>query len=226
MGQSVIGALRVNLGLDSAQFHKGAKGVGKSSQEMRGLFLKVTGAAVAMGAGISVAALRGARQIDEVAKSARRLDSSIGGFRAMQLSASEAGVSLSGLTNDVQSMNREMASIGKSGNAKRSLDALGLSVSGLVNIDADEKLARIADRVKDLGLDAGQTTAVLRDLGVRNREMTLLMLQGGDGRGDRHDNRVRRQAICSLAEYVRGNVRGVAAGFGVHAVHVRPVVSD
>ena len=180
MPASVIGSLRVNLGLDSAQFARGARGLDAPLRRMRRQFLAVAGIATAMGTALAAAAIAGARQIDEAAKSARRLDASIGGFRALELAADEAGVSLSGLTNDIQTMNRELASIGVSGNGQRALDALGLSLVQLEGLDADEKLAVIADQVAALGLDAGETTAILRDLGVRNREMALLVLQGGD----------------------------------------------
>ncbi|ASM72504.1 MULTISPECIES: hypothetical protein [Roseobacteraceae] len=180
MSQSVIGALRVNLGLDSAKFSKGASEADRALSKMKLQFAAVAGAAAAFGAALATAALAGANQIDAAAKAARRLDSSIGGFRALELSAGEAGVSLSGLTNDIQTMNRELASVGTSGNGKRALEALGLELADLQGIDADEKLAVIADRVKALGLSSGKTTAILRDLGVRNREMALLVLQGGD----------------------------------------------
>lgn len=180
MTQSVIGALRVNLGLDSAKFEKGARGVKSPLTQMRQQFLAVSAVVVGFGAALSSAALAGARDIDKAAKSARRLSASIGGFRALELAAGEAGVSLSALTNDVQTIDREIASIGKSGNAQRALKALNLEVSDLAGLDADEKLAVIADQVKSLGLGSGETASVLRDLGVRNREMVLLVGQGGD----------------------------------------------
>jgi len=192
MPASVIGSLRVNLGLDSAQFARGARGLDAPLRRMRRQFLAVAGIATAMGTALAAAAIAGARQIDEAAKSARRLDASIGGFRALELAADEAGVSLSGLTNDIQTMNREIASIGISGNGQRALDALGISVAQLEGLDADAKLALIADQVQALGLDAGETTAILRDLGVRNREMALLVLQGGDAI---------RQARADIEEY-------------------------
>ncbi|MFG6586070.1 hypothetical protein [Sulfitobacter sp. MOLA879] len=187
---SVIGSLRVDLGLDSAKFERGAGAAQKQLAKMRKQFVGVTSVVAAMGAALTAAALKGAQQIDQAAKSARRLDSSIGGFEALKLAASEAGVSLSGLANDLQTMNRELSSIGTSGNGKRALDALGLSIKDLQGLDADEKLAVIADQVKSLGLSSGQTTAVLRDLGIRNREMALLVLQGGDAiRAAREDIR-------------------------------------
>jgi hypothetical protein len=176
---SVIGSLRVNLGLDSAKFERGANQAQKRLKAMRSQFLAVSGVAAALGASLSAVALKSAAQIDKVAKSARRLDASIGAFKALELSAGEAGVSLASLADDIQTMNRELATIGKSGNGKRALDRLGLSLADLSGLDADEKIATIADRVKDLGLSSGETTAVLRDLGIRNREMALLMLQGG-----------------------------------------------
>lgn len=188
MAQSVIGSLRVNLGLDSAKFQNGARKLDQPLNRMKRQFFQIATIATGMGVAIGAAALAGAKQIDETAKSARRLDASIGGFRALELAASEAGVSLSSLTNDIQTMNRELASIGVSGNGARALDALGLSISDIEGLDADEKLAVIADQVQKLGLDAGQTTAILRDLGVRNREMALLVLQGGDAiRSARND---------------------------------------
>lgn len=180
MAQSVIGALRVNLGLDSANFQKGAQKVSPALKAMKAQFVAVSAAAAAFGTAVSAAALKSAQEIDRAAKSARRLDASIGGFRALELAAGEAGVSLSGLANDVQTMNRELANVGTSGNADRALEKLGLSVADLAGLDADEKVAVIADRVNALGLSAGEATAVLRDLGVRNREMALLMIQGGD----------------------------------------------
>ncbi|MBL3563103.1 hypothetical protein JMM65_20565, partial [Rhodovulum sulfidophilum] len=82
-------------------------------------------------------------------------------------------------SNDIQNIGREIANIGVGGNADRALKRLGLAAADLDGLDADVKVATIADAVKGLGLSAGEATAVLRDLGVRNREMALVMIQGG-----------------------------------------------
>ncbi|OLS51800.1 hypothetical protein BV392_07145 [Rhodovulum sulfidophilum] len=147
---------------------------------MRSQFRAVAAAASAMGAALSAAALKGAGEIDRAAKAARRLDASIGAFRALELAAGEAGVPLSAVTNDIQNIGREIANIGVGGNADRALKRLGLAAADLDGLDADAKVATIADAVKGLGLSAGEATAVLRDLGVRNREMALVMIQGGE----------------------------------------------
>jgi len=180
MGNAVIGSLRANLGLDSSKFQKGARGVKDPLKAMRRQFLAVSAAAVAFGGAITGAALLGAKQIDDLAKASRRLDASIGGFRAVQLAADEAGISLSSLTNDVQTMNRELSRAGEGGPVDDALRQLGLSAEELLALDVDGRLALIADRMVELGLSSGQATAILQDFGVRNREMALLMIQGGD----------------------------------------------
>jgi len=178
MASSVIGALRVNLGLDSAQFSKGATEAQKRLKSMRTQFLAVAGVAAAFGAAISTAALKGAADVDRAAKAARRLGSSIGGYRALEMAAGEAGVSVSTLADAVQTMDREVSRGSKSATA--ALDKLGISASVLAGMDADQKLALVSDRVKELGLSTGQASVLLQDLGIRNREMLLAVMAGGD----------------------------------------------
>jgi len=181
MAQSVIGALRVNLGLDSAQFSRGLTDAQKSLKAARAQFIAVAGVAAAAFGGIAAAAIKGASAIDANAKAARRIGASVGGFRALEMAASDAGVSLSGLANDIQTMNRELAraEIGE-GNAGDALAKLGMAASDFSGLDADERVAVLADAVQRLGLDSGETTLLLRDLGIRNREMALLVMGGGD----------------------------------------------
>jgi len=186
MSGSIVGKLRVMLGLDTSGFKQGAKGVGPQIAQMRNQFLAVAGIATALGASLGTMALRGARAIDDTAKAARRLDASVAGYRALEMAADDAGVSLSSLANDVQTMNREISKNSKA--AQAALEQLGLTAGDLEGLDVDQKMALIADRIKQLGLDSAQTSALLQGLGVRNREMALLMVQGGDAlraaRGD------------------------------------------
>ena len=61
MSQSVIGALRVNLGLDSAQFERGLGSASKRLADMRGRFAAFSAAAGAVGValgGLTVATAR------------------------------------------------------------------------------------------------------------------------------------------------------------------------
>ncbi|MDB6177939.1 hypothetical protein PAF17_10545 [Paracoccus sp. Z330] len=94
------------------------------------------------------------------------------------MAAGEAGVSLSTLTDAVQTMDREVARGSK--NAVGALGQLGIAAADLDGKDADEKLALIADRIVELGISTGEASALLQDLGVRNREMLLAVMAGGD----------------------------------------------
>lgn len=178
MTSSVVGALRVNLSLDSARFSRGMTDAQKSLARAQKQFAAVAGAATVAFASIAAAALKGAQAIDDNAKAARRIGATVAGYRALEMAADDAGVSLSSLADNVQTMNRELAKGGTG--AQNALRTLGLAASDLADLDADQKLALIADRVKALGLDSGQTTALLQGLGIRSREMALLVMGGGD----------------------------------------------
>jgi hypothetical protein len=103
-------------------------------------------------------------------------------MRALELAADEAGVGIGSLTDAVQNLDREVAS-GSRG-AAAALERLGLAASDLEGLEADQKLALIADRIKAMGLTTGQATQLLRDFGIRNRDMILLLMQGGDALRD------------------------------------------
>ena len=77
-------------------------------------------------------------------------------------------------------MTREIARAAREGGrGADALNRLGLEASELAELDADERMAAIADRVRELGLSSGETMDLLRDLGVRSEEMALLLTQGG-----------------------------------------------
>jgi len=177
MVQSVIGALRVTLGLDSAQFEQGAKKAKSSLADMKGDFLAAAGAMAAAAGAIGALALKGANDIDKLAKSARRLGSSATSYRALELAADDAGVSVESLVNNFQVMDREVAKGSKG--ALEGLAKLGLTVEEFTQMEVDEKIATIADRIQELGLSSGETSALLQQFGIRNREMLLLVESGG-----------------------------------------------
>lgn len=180
MASSVIGNLRVNLGLDSAQFQTGLRGAQATLASARLQFVAFAAAATAALTGVFVAARAGAQDIDATVKAARRLGASLGGYEAVRMVADEAGVSVDSLADNLQNLDRVLSTVGEGGAGADALRSLSLSAADLVGMDVDEKIATIADRIGELGLDTGTTTQLLRDLGIRNREMVLLMMAGGD----------------------------------------------
>jgi hypothetical protein len=174
--------LKARLMLDNSQFGRGlrdsrtqAQGFASAVRSiMAPVAVAVTGA-LSFG-GVAASARKGASEIDEVAKSARALSGSVGGVRALELAMSEAGVNVGVLREQFQNMDRQIAS----GRAETALRALGLQADDLARMDVDQKIATVSDRIKDLGLDTGSTLALLQQFGVENRNVSLLMMQGGD----------------------------------------------
>ncbi len=141
-----------------------------------------TAAAVAGGTVALTAMTRaGMNAIDEQAKLARQLDSTIGGVRGLQLAANDAGVATGTVNSNMETLSARLGeAVRGSGQALEMLDRLGLSAQELASSDVDERVAAIADRVQELGLSGAETADVLRQLGIRNREMVNLLRQGGD----------------------------------------------
>ena len=180
--QAVIGALRANLGLDSAQFERGAKRSQSAADKLQKDLRRMATVAAAAGAALVAMAGKGAQEIDRLAKAGRRIGTTVGGMRALELAAGEAGVSVGALTDSVQNLDREIAAGSKP--AAEGLARLGLAASDIEGLEADQKLALIADRVKEMGLSTGEASVLMRDFGIRNRDMVLLLMQGGDALRD------------------------------------------
>lgn len=182
MASSVIGALRVNLGLDSAQFQNGLKRSQTGMQRFASQ-AKVAAAAAAAAMGVALAAMAksGLSFVDSQAKAARSIDGTIDGLRALQIAAGDAGVDSGSLLSSMQLLGRRLdEATTKGGASADALKRIGLSAKDLMGMDADDRLAAIADKAKALGLNAQQTAGLLGEFGIRNKEMALLVMQGGD----------------------------------------------
>lgn len=170
--------LKVVIGGDTSQLDKALDRAGRN---IKGFAIAAAGAAVAAAGGLAVLTRRGLESVDAMAKLSRSMDSSINGLRAVQIAASEAGVSIGDANTSLQQLSRELVRAEEAGSpAADALKVLGLNARALQLLDADERIAAIADRMKEMNLSAGQAAFLLRDLGVRSREMSLLLIQGGD----------------------------------------------
>jgi hypothetical protein len=160
-------------GLDSA--------LGKAGKSLKNLGVIAGAAAVAVVGGLAAMTAAGLRNVDTNVKLARSMDGTVNALTAVQIAAGYAGVSVGEANTSMQTLNRELASANEAGSpAAKALDRLGMSAAALSALDTDDRMASIADRVKELGLSSSQASDILRDLGVRSRNMALLMIQGGD----------------------------------------------
>lgn len=185
-----IGSLQVRIGAQTDGLTKGLE----DSKSKLGSFAKSAGsvvlglgklaaAAAAAGTALAVALTKqGLDAVDAQAKMARSLDATADGLRAMQIAADRAGVSQGALESAAQRLNASLAQAARTGSgpAVDALQRLGLTAAQLSAMDVDQRMATLADRMKEMGMSAGDAQDTLQQLGIRSKEMALLMTDGGD----------------------------------------------
>lgn len=154
--------------------------LGRARGGLRALAVSAGAAAGVVVGALTAMTVQGLRAADQLAKTSRSMDASANGLRAVQIAGGYAGVSITEVNTALQQMNRELIRGRDSATpAGQALARLGLEAEALERLDADDRIALIADRVQELGLSAGETADFLRDLGVRSRNMALVFQAGG-----------------------------------------------
>lgn len=184
-----IGSVVATVGADASQFISEMKKAGDSSKNFGDVVggvakgLGVFGAA-ATAAGIGLATYltkASLEEIDNQAKLARAVGASVTGFQSLAYAADLAGVNQQALAAASGKLNIKLGeAIQNGGKSAQAFNDLGVSVTALANMDADERMAVIADRIKELGMDSTTAGAALKALGMKSEEMRQFMLDGGD----------------------------------------------
>ncbi len=181
--------LFAKIGGDSSNLQRALgnanKKIGGVRKAMRGL--AVVGAAgfkaLAAGATAAVGALglmtrAGLSSVDSQAKLARSLNTSVDSLKAMQIVASDAGID--GLDMSLARLNRRLGAAEQGiGEYKRTIDALNLSATELQELPIDERLAVIADAVRESGISMQQAARHAQTLGFEQANAAALFMQGG-----------------------------------------------
>lgn len=198
-----LGNLSVTLGADTRQLDKSVdsakdKLVGLSNT-MRNVVdgsVKLGLAAGAAGAAIIAGLVNSGRlAIDAQAKLAQSMDATIGGLRAVEMAAGDAGVATEELYSEASKLNGRLGDATRlTGPAADALKKLGLNAQTLLGMDIDQRFATIADAMRKMNLAGGQAQDIMRDLGVRNENLANLMRQGGDAFREQADE-VRRLGL-------------------------------
>ena len=175
MSQSVIGALRVNLGLDSAQF---TQGMAQAQNRMAdfGRQMQRIGAAVSVvGAGVAFAIRGQLRAADDLAKAASRIGMPVEELSRLQFAAELSAVSLSQLETGLRGMSRRMVE-----------SADDFAAAGVALRDADgnmrattDVLADVADVMASMPEGAERTALAMELLGRSGADLVPLLAGGG-----------------------------------------------
>jgi MoaA/NifB/PqqE/SkfB family radical SAM enzyme len=173
-----VGDINVGIGADSSGLQKGIKDAQsriksfqKDLRQKIATVAKYTAGLAAAGAALTAALVkRGLDAIDAQAKLARSLDGTIDGLRGLQLAGSDAGVETGQLNKSVETLNARLGEAQRGGgSAAEALQRLGLDARELSRMDVDERMATIADRMKDMRLSTAQAGDELKNLGIGAR---------------------------------------------------------
>lgn len=184
-----LGSLFVTIGAKTSQLESAVKKTEKTLGDLTSSFrgaIKVSalfaaGTAAAGGALITHLVNSGRLAIDAQAKLATALGGTIGGLRALDMAAGDAGVSSEELNSEIVKLNQRMGEAIRNGGAsKKVFDQLGVSADYLATLDVDERMAVISDRMRELNVSSSEAASMMRDLGIRNENLVTMMRQGGD----------------------------------------------
>ncbi|WP_237673835.1 hypothetical protein [Vreelandella profundi] len=186
-----LGSLTLDMVLKTGNFlgpmDKAGRSTKRQTKQMSDDFKKVaksvtamgTAAAAAAAGGIALLTREGMNAIDSQAKLARSLGGTIDGLRALNIAASDSGID--GVEASLNRMNRRLGAVEMSGGpALKTVERLNLNLAEMAEMDVDEKLAYIADRIKDSGVSSQEAARHVQQLGFEQRGATELFMKGGD----------------------------------------------
>jgi len=177
MAKTLVGALRVTLGLDSAEFAQGAARVQAMSQKMAQKLALIGGAVSLVGAGMAEAIRRQINAADDMGEIAQKLGVPVEALSALQHAAKITGVSFEDLQGGLLRLSKGMK------DAPQKFAALGVSVrdaNGEMRPTA-EVLKDIAERFQSMPDGAEKTALAMELFGKSGAELIPMLNAGKDG---------------------------------------------
>lgn len=187
MANATIGALRVDLGLNSAQFTAGLKGAQTSLSKFgnsiaRGMAL--VGAAATVAAGALAIAVKGAiDHADELGKAAQKAGVTVEALSRLEYAAKLSDVSLESLTGGLQKLSKSMVDIASGKGPAMAFKALGIEVKNADGSLRDSRvvLADIADRFSRMEDGATKSALAIQIFGKSGADLIPLLNEGASG---------------------------------------------
>lgn len=188
-GNAVVGALRVNLGLNSAEFQQGLKraqsGMKKFGKDIALGAAALTAAFAAAGATLGVFVKDAIDHFDELSKTAQKVGLTVEALSQLEYAAKLSDVSLEGLATGLRKLSQNMTDVasGAGATAKRGFDILGIS---LKDTDGSLKgtqqvLNEVADRFASMPDGVEKTAAAVAIFGRAGADMIPLLNGGSAG---------------------------------------------
>lgn len=191
MASSVIGALRVDLGINSAQFTTQLKQTqsqinafaANAKRSFAGLSdsirtLSVVATAV-MGGSFLFAVKKGIEAGDRIAKTAQRIGITAESYQELAYAASLAGVSQEDFDKSLEQMNRRLGEVNVKGTAaQKTLANIGITTAQIKGQSPDKVFGLILDRISKIA-DPMQRAAIAQELFGRSGQKLLVLAKDG-----------------------------------------------
>ena len=182
-----LGSVIVKVGADITDLTKKLDQAGKKTDDGTKListrFLAM-GAAVAAAAAVAATAigymaLKEMEAIDASKKLGESIGATVTGLRALNMAADLSG--LEGMESSITRLNQNLGAFEQgTGRARESIERLNLDVAAMGNMDADQKVAYLADQIQRSGMSAQEASFHLKRLGFDQAEAAGVFLKGGD----------------------------------------------
>lgn len=193
MADSIIGALRVVLGLDTAAFSSGAKDAQNTLDKLASGF---KAAASTLAAGLTVGAFvnsikSAVNSMDELGKSAQKIGIPVEQLSGLKYAAELADVSMDTLSTSVGKLSKAMVEGAEkpTSAAAKAFQALGVNVkdaSGNIR-PTNDVLLSLADAFSHLEDDSAKTAVAIALFGRGGKEIIPFLNQGKTGIKDLSD---------------------------------------
>ncbi len=189
MANAVIGALRVNLGLDSAQFQTGLKtgesALSRFASKAKLAFAAVAAAGVAMAGAMAVGIKKSIDEADEMSKAAQKFGTTTEELSRLKHAADLSGVSFEGMGASIRVLSRNMQEMANGANntASQAFRALGVSVT---NADGTLRsstavMTDVAARFAQMEDGAQKTALAMAIFGRSGTDLIPMLNAGADG---------------------------------------------
>ncbi|WP_311273541.1 MULTISPECIES: hypothetical protein [unclassified Rhizobium] len=191
MANAVIGALRVNLGLNTAEFENGVKRAQASSNKF-GAAIKtafVAAAAAAAGAlsGLAVALTSTLGAVDDIAKRAQISNTTFEDFQRLAFAARSVGIEGDKLADIFKDVNDKIGDFNQTGGGpmkdffENIAPKVGLTAEAFKNLSGPQALQLYYDSLKKAGANQQQMTFYMEALASDATALIPLLAKGGEG---------------------------------------------
>ena len=194
-GSAVVGALRVTLGLDSAQFTTGMKNAQTGLQKFAGIAktgaLAIAGAMAAAGGAIATAMAGVITRAGDMYELSQALGLTVEDLSRMTYAAELSGVQIEGLEKAIKKLSVSLFDASQSGtgpaaNAFRMLGISAVDAEGNVRPVIDV-MGDLADRFSKMPGGAQKTAMAMRVFGKAGADMIPMLNEGRGGLQEMYD---------------------------------------